>query len=166
MAVLSIDSEDVFLLCSDGFWEHLKPEEIADSWIVPKAVGAKFCRPWSPTRGQSRRAKADNASVILAGFDEPNALQAPQRGRGLPGAFGASGCGRGGRVSVCVFGITIGLRGLWERHFDSRPCDGADIPDPTGLDHTREAKPIEKHARPILPILLLRPFLGRRFEGC
>jgi PPM family protein phosphatase len=61
---------DVFLLCSDGFWENLKPEELAGLTRVP---------PWRREKALQRAVrlavrrggkKADNTSAVLASFGE------------------------------------------------------------------------------------------------
>jgi serine/threonine protein phosphatase PrpC len=132
-----IESEDVFLLCSDGFWEHLKPEEIADLVDSPKSRWSEVLHTMVNLAVNRGGEKADNASVILAGFGEPNALQAPRlRSWGcwvLLVAAVAVGLG------LC-FWYNDRLTGLWERHSPPVRATERTSPDPTGLDHTREAK--------------------------
>jgi hypothetical protein len=59
----------VLILCSDGFWERLKPEEIAELVITPRnlrSVALEKALQLAVDRGQ---AKADNASVIMIHLD-------------------------------------------------------------------------------------------------
>lgn len=69
---------DVFLLCSDGFWERLKPEELT-ALISSPPQGRQQCLEQTLKTAVDRGGdKADNASVILCDFGAPR-----RRGGGI-----------------------------------------------------------------------------------
>lgn len=74
--VADIEPEDVLILCSDGFWERLKPEEIAELVTTPqnlRSVALEKALQLAVDRGA---AKADNGSVIMTCFGEKHPPQA------------------------------------------------------------------------------------------
>lgn len=64
-----IDKHTAFLICSDGFWHHLKEEEIADTFSAETAE----CGRWAEKRLKAlaakalRRGETDNISAIYLG---------------------------------------------------------------------------------------------------
>lgn len=64
-----MDKHTAFLICSDGFWHHLKEEEIADTFSVEAAE----CGRWAEKRLKAlaakalRRGETDNISAIYLG---------------------------------------------------------------------------------------------------
>jgi serine/threonine protein phosphatase PrpC len=81
-----IEPEDVLILCSDGFWERLKPEEIAELIITPRNLRNEALEKALQLAVERGAAKADNASVIMTCFDEKNPSQAsPSTRRGCRG---------------------------------------------------------------------------------
>lgn len=64
-----IGKHTAFLICSDGFWHHLKEEEIADTFPAEAAEG----RRWAEKRLKAlaakalRRGETDNISAIYLG---------------------------------------------------------------------------------------------------
>lgn len=71
-----IEPEDVLILCSDGFWERLKPEEIADLANTPRNLRSEKLEKTLQLSVDRGEAKADNGSVIMACFDEKHSPQA------------------------------------------------------------------------------------------
>jgi len=72
---------DVFLLCSDGFWENLKSEELAGLVRVPLGRREKALRRAVRLAVRRGGKKADNTSAVLASFGEGATAPRP----GLPG---------------------------------------------------------------------------------
>lgn len=64
-----VKKHTAFLLCSDGFWHHLKEEEIANTFLE----GTAECGGWAEKRLRAlaakalRRGEADNISAIYLG---------------------------------------------------------------------------------------------------
>lgn len=71
----SIEPEDVLLLCSDGFWERLKPEEIIALVNTPRNLRSETLERTLQLAVDRGETKADNASVILACFGEKHPSQ-------------------------------------------------------------------------------------------
>jgi serine/threonine protein phosphatase PrpC len=67
-----LEPDDVLLLCSDGFWEHLKPEEIARLTTTPRHLRKKSLSKALRIAVDRGGAKADNASVMVIHFDGGN----------------------------------------------------------------------------------------------
>jgi serine/threonine protein phosphatase PrpC len=65
-----IEPEDVLILCSDGFWERLKPEEIAELVTTPQHLRNETLEKALQLAVDRGAAKADNGSVIMSYFDE------------------------------------------------------------------------------------------------
>ena len=70
-----IEPEDVLILCSDGFWERLKPEEIAELVITPRNLRNEALEKTLQLAVDRGAAKADNASVIITCFGEKHLSQ-------------------------------------------------------------------------------------------
>jgi serine/threonine protein phosphatase PrpC len=125
-----LEPEDVLLLCSDGFWERLKPEEMAYLVNSPRSETLEKTLQLAVDRG---KAKADNASVIMACFDEkhPPQTSLPTR-RGFREAFAflilAS------VAALAAFGLLREkVTRLWQKY--STPVLQPPIPGPGWLNH-------------------------------
>lgn len=68
-----LEPDDVLLLCSDGFWERLKPEEMASLTTNPRHLRKKSLAKTLRIAVDRGEAKADNASVVMIHFDGGNA---------------------------------------------------------------------------------------------
>lgn len=67
-----LEPHDVLLLCSDGFWECLKPEEIASLTTTARPLRKKSLAKTLRIAVDRGGAKADNATVIIIHFDGGN----------------------------------------------------------------------------------------------
>ena len=65
-----VESGDVLLLCSDGFWENLDPEELAVLATKPRTQWRKELNRAVKKAVRHGGAKADNTSAVLACFGE------------------------------------------------------------------------------------------------
>ena len=82
-----IETEDVLILCSDGFWERLKPEEIAELVITPLNLRSEALEKALQLAVDRGEAKADNGSVVMACFGEWQPSQTSSTRRGCRGAW-------------------------------------------------------------------------------
>lgn len=92
---------DVFLLCSDGFWENLEAEELARLTLVPPRKRGRALRRAVSLAVERGGSKADNTSAVLAVYGE--GLGAAPRSR-FPGWA----------LGVVVATILIILMALWK----------------------------------------------------
>lgn len=74
-----VEPDDVFLLCSDGFWENLDPEEIAQLATRPRRHWRKALRRAVKAAVRQGGTDADNTSAVLAGFGNLAASPSPSR---------------------------------------------------------------------------------------
>jgi serine/threonine protein phosphatase PrpC len=65
-----IQPGDVLLLCSDGFWENLEPQEITQLAGIPLKRRQKALEKAVHLAVERGGQKADNTSVVMAGFDQ------------------------------------------------------------------------------------------------
>lgn len=61
----NLEPEDVLLLCSDGFWERLKLEELEGLVATPQKLRAKMLEKTLQLAVKRGGGKSDNASVIM-----------------------------------------------------------------------------------------------------
>jgi len=65
-----VTTGDVLILCSDGFWEHLKPGELEELTAVPPARRQRALDQAVAKAVLRGGAKADNTTAILIAFDD------------------------------------------------------------------------------------------------
>ena len=61
---------DVLILCSDGFWEHLKPAELEKLAATPPAKRQRALDQAVAEAVRRAGAKADNTTAVMISFDE------------------------------------------------------------------------------------------------
>jgi serine/threonine protein phosphatase PrpC len=128
-----LEPEDVLLLCSDGFWERLKPEEMAGLVNSPRSQRSETLEKTLQLAVDRGEAKADNGTVVMACFSNwHHSLKPPPALRGCRGALifiiAASA------VAMAAFSL---LREeviwLWQKHLT--PVLQPPIPEPARLNH-------------------------------
>jgi len=65
-----IEPGDVFLLCSDGFWENLKPEELEGLAASDQRTWKRGLNSWVKTAVKRGGPEADNTSVVMIGVND------------------------------------------------------------------------------------------------
>jgi len=71
---------DVLILCSDGFWEHLRRDELEDLAALPPARRERALDKAVAEAVRRGGDKADNVTVVMIAFDEGQA----ESGSGIP----------------------------------------------------------------------------------
>jgi len=61
-----IDKDDAFLLCTDGFWERTKPEEMLELAFARRAEATEFLKQAVARALERNGPKGDNVTVALA----------------------------------------------------------------------------------------------------
>jgi PPM family protein phosphatase len=124
---------DVFILCSDGLWERLQAEEITGLVNTTQSLRRETLDQTLQLAVNRGEAKADNASVVMACFDEKHPPQSslPTR-RGFREAFTILVLAY--IAAVASFGLLREkVTRLWQKY--SPPVLQPPTPKPAWLNH-------------------------------
>ncbi len=117
-----ISGADAFLLCTDGFWERTKVEEMADMLFSRRERVATLL-PQAVERAVKRNGPdGDNVTVVVALPETEGTGGANRRRNGAVIPFVVSLC------SLLALGVLWSSLGGW---MNSRPAQTADAPTPT-----------------------------------
>ncbi|MDP4898339.1 MAG: serine/threonine-protein phosphatase [Akkermansiaceae bacterium] len=148
----AVGAGDVLILCSDGFWEHLKQEELEILSATPPATRQKALDDAVAEAVRRAGAKADNTTAVMISFDEEeNGRQSSLYWSVLVLLVALAGF-----IAAWLWsGRAVNIRGLWDKWMNDSGHSGAQF-TPSGSskfsngDATPETEPISEE-KPLTP---------------
>lgn len=125
-----VKPEDVLLLCSDGFWERVKPEEMIDLINTPRNLQREMLERTLQLAVDRGEAKADNGSVIMACFGEKHPPQTSSSSKQPGSRMGLVFLTVASLVALTAFGpLREKITQVWRKY--STPALQPILPNPS-----------------------------------
>lgn len=132
---------DVLILCSDGFWEHLKPTELEKLAATPSAKRQKALDQAVSEAVRRGGAKADNTTALMMAFEEEHRrLRSGNRWAILLLFAALAGCAAAWWGGGKPTDLKQLWQKVWQRHSLSRAPSVPSVPSNTSAEPAIDTK--------------------------